>query len=240
MAFFVVSRRVLFRELLASYCVGEGFVVEGFFETLAEIPATARNPNVILHITSGDYLAELGIDEFRDRIHGSHIIALKSGTAPGESDEVLQSKVEAIVSDHTSVKALTGFLTVVQEGFRITPPREEAGHAGAGPVQGSSAPTSRVSLAESEGLGLSGHHESTRTNSQTQDVISGSPQVAGLSARELAVVKKLREGASNKDIAKKLNIVESTVKVHLRACYRKIGVHNRTQAAIWAAANLPG
>lgn len=61
-----------------------------------------------------------------------------------------------------------------------------------------------------------------------------------LSRRETAVIRKLCEGASNKDIANALNIGESTVKVHLHACYRKIGVRNRTQAAIWAAKHLSG
>jgi hypothetical protein len=37
-----------------------------------------------------------------------------------------------------------------------------------------------------------------------------------------------------KIIARNLNIVDSTVKVHLKAILRKIRVQNRTQAAIWA------
>jgi two-component system nitrate/nitrite response regulator NarL len=46
-------------------------------------------------------------------------------------------------------------------------------------------------------------------------------------------------GHSNKVIARRLDIAEGTVKVHLKSVLRKIRVENRTQAAIWALANLP-
>jgi two-component system nitrate/nitrite response regulator NarL len=47
----------------------------------------------------------------------------------------------------------------------------------------------------------------------------------------------LIEGDSNKLIARKIEIAEATVKVHVKAILRKIRVHNRTQAAIWAMSN---
>jgi two-component system nitrate/nitrite response regulator NarL len=58
--------------------------------------------------------------------------------------------------------------------------------------------------------------------------------VPQLSARENCILRSLTEGHSNKTIARKLNIAEATVKVHIKAILRKIRVHNRTQAAIWA------
>jgi two-component system nitrate/nitrite response regulator NarL len=42
------------------------------------------------------------------------------------------------------------------------------------------------------------------------------------------------EGESNKGIALRLVITESTVKVHMKAIMRKLRLQNRTQAAIWA------
>jgi two-component system nitrate/nitrite response regulator NarL len=56
----------------------------------------------------------------------------------------------------------------------------------------------------------------------------------GLSARELTVVPRLREGLSNKEIARELGITEATVKVHVKALLRKASVKNRTQLALWA------
>ena len=60
-----------------------------------------------------------------------------------------------------------------------------------------------------------------------------------LSQREREILLRLAEGESNKQIARLCNITESTVKVHLKAILRKITVHNRTQAAIWADHHLP-
>jgi len=44
----------------------------------------------------------------------------------------------------------------------------------------------------------------------------------------------LTEGAPNKSIARQLGITEATVKIHVKSLIRKIGVQNRTQAALWA------
>ena len=61
-----------------------------------------------------------------------------------------------------------------------------------------------------------------------------------LSDREQCVLNCLLQGDSNKVIAKNLKIAEATVKVHVKAVFRKIHVHNRTQAAIWAVSNGVG
>jgi len=58
-----------------------------------------------------------------------------------------------------------------------------------------------------------------------------------LSAREKSILRCLVEGGSNKCIARKMDIAEATVKVHVKAILRKIGVQNRTQAAIWGMSN---
>jgi two-component system nitrate/nitrite response regulator NarL len=55
-----------------------------------------------------------------------------------------------------------------------------------------------------------------------------------LSRREMLILRMLTQGASNKSIARKLVITESTVKVHMKAILRKLRLQNRTQAAIWA------
>jgi two-component system, NarL family, nitrate/nitrite response regulator NarL len=57
---------------------------------------------------------------------------------------------------------------------------------------------------------------------------------ARLSERERTILRHLTEGASNKHIARELNIAEATVKVHVKSLLRKIRVNNRTQAAMWA------
>jgi DNA-binding NarL/FixJ family response regulator len=53
-----------------------------------------------------------------------------------------------------------------------------------------------------------------------------------LTPRQLDVLSLLREGKSNKLIARELSMCESTVKVHVRQIMRKLGAANRTQAAL--------
>jgi two-component system nitrate/nitrite response regulator NarL len=55
-----------------------------------------------------------------------------------------------------------------------------------------------------------------------------------LTPRQLAVLRHLAVGKSNKEIARALGIQEITVKVHLQAIFARIGVSNRTQAAMHA------
>src|SRR3984893_7620082 len=66
----------------------------------------------------------------------------------------------------------------------------------------------------------------------TEDTLT--PQ---LSPREKSILHCLIEGDSNKCIARKIDIAEATVRVHVKAILRKIRVQNRTQAAIWGMNN---
>jgi two-component system nitrate/nitrite response regulator NarL len=55
-----------------------------------------------------------------------------------------------------------------------------------------------------------------------------------LTQREAEILGCLTEGSPNKMIARQLGITEATVKIHVKSLIRKIGVQNRTQAALWA------
>ena len=61
---------------------------------------------------------------------------------------------------------------------------------------------------------------------------------ADLSVREREVLLLVAEGLANKQIAKRLGIAERTVKVHLGNVFRRIGVTDRTSAALWARDHL--
>jgi len=65
----------------------------------------------------------------------------------------------------------------------------------------------------------------------------GIDTVPRLSVREKCILRCMVEGDSNKAIARKIEIAEATVKVHVKAILRKIRLSNRTQAAIWAMNN---
>jgi DNA-binding NarL/FixJ family response regulator len=59
------------------------------------------------------------------------------------------------------------------------------------------------------------------------------PAAAALSPREAEVLRLVVEGLLNKQIAQRLGITERTVKAHLTSAYQRIGVADRTQAALW-------
>ena len=59
------------------------------------------------------------------------------------------------------------------------------------------------------------------------------PDLNSLTRRELQILKYIAEGMSNKLIGRKLDIVESTVKVHVKHLLKKLGLRSRVEAAIW-------
>jgi DNA-binding NarL/FixJ family response regulator len=59
-----------------------------------------------------------------------------------------------------------------------------------------------------------------------------------LTDREREVLLLVREGLANKQIARRLGIAERTVKAHLTSVFQRLGVTDRTQAALWAREHL--
>ncbi len=58
---------------------------------------------------------------------------------------------------------------------------------------------------------------------------------APLSPREAEVLREIARGASNKEIARTLDIAETTVKIHVQHILRKLGLSSRVQAAVYAS-----
>ena len=55
-----------------------------------------------------------------------------------------------------------------------------------------------------------------------------------LTIRERQVVRLIRFGKLNREIASELNLAEGTVKEYLNRIFRKLDVKNRTELAVWA------
>jgi HD-GYP domain-containing protein (c-di-GMP phosphodiesterase class II) len=72
-------------------------------------------------------------------------------------------------------------------------------------------------------LVAAGHRASRRT-----------PWSAGLTAREVEVLRLVAQGRSNREIAAELFIAEKTARNHVERLYAKLGVNNRTQATLAA------
>ena len=70
---------------------------------------------------------------------------------------------------------------------------------------------------------------------QTPPPPDASAAVAQLSPREEDVLREIARGASNKEIARTLDIAETTVKIHVQHILRKLGLSSRVQAAVYAS-----
>jgi DNA-binding NarL/FixJ family response regulator len=74
----------------------------------------------------------------------------------------------------------------------------------------------------------------TRTDGATRSFSDPGDPFHPLSRREMEVLSFLTRGLSNKEIAKSLGISHQTVKNHVTSILRKLGVDDRTQAAVYA------
>jgi two-component system, NarL family, nitrate/nitrite response regulator NarL len=117
----------------------------------------------------------------------------------------------------TAPQALVGYLELVMLGETVVP----------------------AALLRSFVSGAPESREQTLTDSIMAEVTLSELTACKLSRREAEILGCLREGAPNKLIARKLDVTEATIKVHVKAILRKIGATNRTQAAMWASQRLP-
>jgi len=77
---------------------------------------------------------------------------------------------------------------------------------------------------------LSGAKDNTAAERTTRVNQDDTP----LTERQTEVLRLIAEGCSNKEIARRLDLSENTVKIHVSAVFRALGVNNRTQAAVVA------
>jgi DNA-binding NarL/FixJ family response regulator len=76
--------------------------------------------------------------------------------------------------------------------------------------------------------------EATGSETAAREGSRGTRSAGVLTQRETDILALLAEGKSNRDISRALFLSEKTVKAHLAAIFRKLGVTNRTQAAMAA------
>ena len=83
---------------------------------------------------------------------------------------------------------------------------------------------------------LEGAHRllTDRSLQSDQDKDLGDPRIEGLTRRQARVLELLGDGRSNREIGEALSISEGTVKLHVAAILRALGVSNRTEAALLA------
>ena len=207
----VVSGVRLYRDLLAQFLSSASIDVRACCANLAELPGPDVTDVILLH--DGEAYGQIlqDIRTIRARSPKTPIVLVVPADRYEELRAVLWRDVGAIISDDSAADTLVGAVRVVQAGFAVTTPQHRA---------------------QSEIIFPPG----TTGNGRQRGGARSRP--LNLSPQESRILSRLVAGGSNKDIANELGICETTVKVHLRACYEKIGAKNRTQAAMWAAAHL--
>lgn len=181
----------------------------------ANHPASAEPRLAILTADKTiDSAVAQNIQSLRTRFPALRIIVVGASCAP--IDQLSQLGANGFVADVSSKEVLLKAIDLASNDyfFLVLSPRQAPGPA----------PTE-----SSDSLPLNQGADPPRTRTERE--------LSLFSTREQQVMRELADGHSNKQIARTLNITESTVKVHLKALLRKVAARNRTQAAIWAVAN---
>ena len=178
------------------------------------------------------------VQEMRRRFPCSQIVLLLETCSQEQRWQAAQLGVAGVLLKTISSEVLVASLKLVALGEHVFSVPNVADH-----------PVSLMVAADPIELGVVAPALLART-----DVVEGQPdgppRLAGevaedklsrrgdLSEREKEILSCLMAGHSNKVIARRCQITEATVKVHLKAILRKTEVANRTQAAVWATKHL--
>lgn len=178
---------------------------------------------VILDANSFPSKLTLGILSIKDQYPQARVVILSDSFNLEDMKSAFQSGADGYCLATTGCEALIKYLDLVMLGEVVFP---------------SAAFLSAISDAErevdtQEPLAITVVPTHVPLSPETQD----SP-IRTLSSRESEILQCLMQGAPNKVIARKLDVAEATVKVHIKAILRKIRVANRTQAAMWAVNHL--
>ena len=66
-------------------------------------------------------------------------------------------------------------------------------------------------------------------------LLDANDPIHSLSPRETEILRQIAKGESNKQIARTLDIAETTVKIHVQHILRKLNLSNRVHAAVYAS-----
>lgn len=197
--------------LLGDWIKANSIALSAFASPAAftEAAAGARCRMVIMSI-GGTHVDDpevlAGIEQIRSSAPQASLVVLSDHKDPGQIVAAFHLGAQGYMSMGTEPGVALRTLGFIMCGGSFFPPHALA------------------DLSQASGAGRSG----TRSNGAT--VVPG-----GLTSRQREVLDCLRLGRSNKQIARDLDMQEATVKVHIRQIMRRLGVRNRTQAALEAA-----
>ncbi|KAA0593989.1 DNA-binding NarL/FixJ family response regulator [Azospirillum lipoferum] len=144
-----------------------------------------------------------GIGMLRDRQPNAKVVVISASEAQSDVREALENGAAGYIPKSSSVKIMLSALDLIFSGGVYVP-----------------ATVLREGI-EADQRG--GGSVIPPTDPQLEQL---------LTQRQREVLDRLREGKSNKQIAHELGLSEGTVKIHMTAIFKSLGVRNRTQAAM--------
>lgn len=213
----LIGKSILIREGIVRILRAKNFRVLASASCLDELSTAARSQQLlflIVHTSDDFHLAIEQIELVREQHPSARIAVVADHCRQAEPDLAFNAGATGYFVSSMSCEAFVKSIELVMMGETVFPPAFlSPSSAIAGDHRSKSPPP-----VESEAAIL---------------VAAESAAIPQLSPRELVILRCLIEGNSNKGIARKIDIAEATVKVHVKAILRKIRVQNRTQAAIW-------
>ncbi|MGQ9370789.1 LuxR C-terminal-related transcriptional regulator [Azospirillum sp. ST 5-10] len=205
---------LLFREglrrLLEQLHSDAVFVEAGTFGEVTEhCRGDSRFDVVLIDLHMPGWPGFEGIREVSDLQPGTPVVVVSASESLSDIRGALDFGATGYIPKSSSVKVMMGALNLVFSGGIYVPP----GAIAFGPEA-----AARRRVAEPAGDRSANY---------------------GLTQRQREVLDCLRAGKSNKQIAYELGLSEGTVKIHVTAIFKSLGVKNRTQAVI-AAAQMAG
>src|SRR5947207_10189388 len=217
-AIILVGKSILLREGLARILRSANFRILAAVSCADDLLPSKRHlhqPLFLVVHTGDDFDAAVEqIELFRDQHPGARIAIVADHYRLDELVLAFRAGANGYFVDVMACNVFIKSIELVMMGETIFPP----------------AFLSFVLDPEGDRLGQAAPRDE---NSQAILIRNENTLAPQLSTREKSILCCLIEGDSNKCIARKIDIAEATVKVHVKAILRKIRVHNRTQAAIW-------
>jgi DNA-binding NarL/FixJ family response regulator len=177
-----------------------------FDEMVDQAKATPDLDLILSDLQMPGWPGFVGITQIRRLKPDTPVVVVSASEAQSDMRQAIESGASGYIPKSSSVKVMLGAIDLIMAGGIYVPPAALAAEIAA--------------------------------VATPQGTASADPSDRGLSMltqRQLDVLNCLREGKSNKQIAYELGLSEGTVKIHVTAIFKSLGVKNRTQAVISAS-----
>lgn len=202
---YIFANAGLFRDALAESLLAKSYSLGTVTDQYTELDLQKIDGCLVVHIATRKSKKYAHIGNIRKIRPDLPIVLVCRAEFVPEARNLIGSQVNAIITEDKSLALVRNVIKVAEEGFSLVDVRSN---------EDSCDERGPCSLATEQS------DEQTEHNTLTE--------------REATVLQKIGDGRSNKEIARMFDISESTVKAHTQSIFRKIGVRNRTQAAIWS------